>query len=159
MCTTELGSVAKLQSEFAARGAKTIALSVDSLESHTSTRRRLVSTTRSVVLAVPANAENASLFARNPRIADWIKDIDETQACTVDFPIIADEDKKVSTLYGMLHPNAEDTMAGKLYDARATVPFPSRPYPCPNTRSTPVYSSGRSAPSSGSRPRRRSRRC
>lgn len=39
----------------------------------------------------------------------WRKDIDETQNCTVDFPIIADEDKKVANLYGMLHPNASAT--------------------------------------------------
>lgn len=39
----------------------------------------------------------------------WRKDIDETQNCTVDFPIIADEDKKVANLYGMLHPKASTT--------------------------------------------------
>ncbi len=38
----------------------------------------------------------------------WIKDINETQKTTVNFPIIADEDKKVSTLYDMIHPNAND---------------------------------------------------
>lgn len=37
---------------------------------------------------------------------NWIKDIDETQNCTVDFPIIADKDKKVSELYDFIHPNA-----------------------------------------------------
>ena len=36
----------------------------------------------------------------------WIKDINETQDCTVNFPIIADADKKVATLYDMIHPNA-----------------------------------------------------
>jgi alkyl hydroperoxide reductase subunit AhpC len=36
----------------------------------------------------------------------WIKDINETQGCEVNFPIIADEDKKVATLYDMIHPNA-----------------------------------------------------
>ena len=36
----------------------------------------------------------------------WIRDINETQNCTVDFPIIADEDKKVASLYHMIHPNA-----------------------------------------------------
>ncbi len=40
---------------------------------------------------------------------DWRKDIDETQHVTVDFPIIADEDKTVANLYGMLHPNASAT--------------------------------------------------
>lgn len=39
----------------------------------------------------------------------WIKDINETQNCNVDFPIIADEDKNVATLYDMIHPNASAT--------------------------------------------------
>lgn len=39
---------------------------------------------------------------------DWIKDINETQNTTVNFPIIADEDRKVSELYDMIHPNADD---------------------------------------------------
>ena len=41
---------------------------------------------------------------------EWIKDINETQNCVVNFPIIADSDKKVSDLYDMIHPNASDTM-------------------------------------------------
>lgn len=40
----------------------------------------------------------------------WIKDINETQDTTVNFPIIADEDRKVSSLYDMIHPNADDKM-------------------------------------------------
>ncbi|MGD1940836.1 MAG: peroxiredoxin [Leptolyngbyaceae cyanobacterium] len=36
----------------------------------------------------------------------WISDIDETQGTVVNYPIVADEDKKVSDLYGMIHPNA-----------------------------------------------------
>lgn len=40
---------------------------------------------------------------------EWIGDINETQNTTVNFPIIADADKKVSELYGMLHPNAANT--------------------------------------------------
>ena len=40
---------------------------------------------------------------------DWIKDINETQNTEVNFPLIADEDKKVSNLYDMIHPNANDT--------------------------------------------------
>ena len=39
----------------------------------------------------------------------WVNDINETQNCTVDFPIIADEDRKVANLYGMIHPNASET--------------------------------------------------
>ena len=38
---------------------------------------------------------------------EWIKDINETQQTIVNFPIIADEDKKVSTLYDMIHPKAD----------------------------------------------------
>lgn len=39
----------------------------------------------------------------------WIKDINETQNTQVNFPIIADEDRKVSDLYDMIHPNANET--------------------------------------------------
>jgi len=40
----------------------------------------------------------------------WIKDINETQNTTVNFPLIADEDKKVATLYDMIHPNANSKL-------------------------------------------------
>lgn len=40
----------------------------------------------------------------------WIKDINETQKTTVNFPIIADEDRKVSELYDMIHPNADSQL-------------------------------------------------
>jgi thioredoxin-dependent peroxiredoxin len=72
VCTTELGLVGALQDEFQKRNVKTIALSVDGVESH----------------------------------QGWIKDIDETQNTTVNYPILADDDKTVSNLYGMLHPNS-----------------------------------------------------
>jgi len=39
----------------------------------------------------------------------WVKDINETQNCDVNFPIIADEDRHVATLYDMIHPNASAT--------------------------------------------------
>jgi alkyl hydroperoxide reductase subunit AhpC len=39
----------------------------------------------------------------------WIKDINETQNCNVNFPIIADADRTVATLYDMIHPNASVT--------------------------------------------------
>lgn len=42
--------------------------------------------------------------------AEWIKDINEVQNTTVNFPIIADEDKKVSDLYDMIHPNADNNL-------------------------------------------------
>ena len=37
---------------------------------------------------------------------EWIKDIEETQNCKVNYPIIADENKEVAVLYDMIHPNA-----------------------------------------------------
>jgi peroxiredoxin len=40
----------------------------------------------------------------------WIGDINETQNTTVNFPIIADEDKKVAKLYDMIHPNADNNL-------------------------------------------------
>lgn len=76
VCTTELGYTAKLKDEFAKRGVKAIALSVDDVESH----------------------------------KGWINDINETQNTTVNFPIIADQDRKVSTLYDFIHPNASETL-------------------------------------------------
>lgn len=76
VCTTELGAVAKLKSEFDKRNVKVIALSVDSVESH----------------------------------KGWVKDINETQCCLVNYPIIADENKRVSLLYDMVHPLASETM-------------------------------------------------
>lgn len=39
----------------------------------------------------------------------WIGDINETQNTTVNYPIIADADRKVSGLYDMIHPNASET--------------------------------------------------
>lgn len=39
----------------------------------------------------------------------WVNDINETQNCTVDFPIIADESREVAELYDMIHPNASAT--------------------------------------------------
>lgn len=40
----------------------------------------------------------------------WIGDINETQSTTINYPIIADEDKKVSELYDMIHPNADNNL-------------------------------------------------
>jgi alkyl hydroperoxide reductase subunit AhpC len=39
----------------------------------------------------------------------WAKDIEETQGAALNFPLIADPDKKVANLYDMIHPNASDT--------------------------------------------------
>jgi alkyl hydroperoxide reductase subunit AhpC len=40
---------------------------------------------------------------------NWIRDIEETQGVAVNFPLLADSDRSVSTMYGMIHPNADDT--------------------------------------------------
>lgn len=40
----------------------------------------------------------------------WVEDINETQGCEVNYPILADADRKVSKLYDMIHPNASDTL-------------------------------------------------
>jgi alkyl hydroperoxide reductase subunit AhpC len=76
VCTTELGFTAKLKDEFARRGVKAIALSVDPVDSH----------------------------------VKWIDDINVTQNTQVNFPILADADRKVSDLYDLIHPNANDTL-------------------------------------------------
>ena len=76
VCTTELGTVAKLKPEFDKRNVRVIALSVDDVASHNR----------------------------------WLNDIEETQGTEVSFPILGDADRKVSTLYDMIHPNASDTL-------------------------------------------------
>lgn len=75
VCTTELGLVAKLKSEFDKRNVKAIAVSVDDVKSH----------------------------------KGWVGDIEETQHTKLNFPILGDADKKVSTLYDMIHPDLSDT--------------------------------------------------
>ncbi|GAB4368341.1 MAG: peroxiredoxin [Kiloniellaceae bacterium] len=40
----------------------------------------------------------------------WVGDIEETQGCALNFPLLADPDRKVANLYGMIHPNANDTL-------------------------------------------------
>ncbi|MBA2252415.1 MAG: peroxiredoxin [Nitrospirales bacterium] len=76
VCTTELGTMARIMPEFKKRNVKVLAISVDPIDSH----------------------------------KGWIKDINETQNCTVSYPIIADPEKKVAQLYDMIHPNALDNM-------------------------------------------------
>ena len=41
---------------------------------------------------------------------EWLKDIKETQGHAVNYPLICDSDKKISDKYGMIHPNASDTL-------------------------------------------------
>ena len=76
VCTTELGTVARLKAEFAKRNTKVIGLSVDPLDAH----------------------------------ERWSGDIEHVTGFRPNFPMIADADRKVSDLYGMIHPNASDTM-------------------------------------------------
>ncbi len=74
ICTTELGTVAKMMPEFDRRNIKVLGLSVDSLASH----------------------------------EGWLKDIEETQGVVLNFPLLADEDRTVADMYGMMHPNSDD---------------------------------------------------
>ncbi len=76
VCTTELGTVAKLKPEFDKRNVKVAGLSVDGLADH----------------------------------EQWSGDIEETQGVALNFPLLADADRKVSNLYGMIHPNADNTL-------------------------------------------------
>jgi alkyl hydroperoxide reductase subunit AhpC len=41
---------------------------------------------------------------------DWSRDIEETQGYALNFPLIADQDRKIAMLYGMIRPGAADTM-------------------------------------------------
>lgn len=98
VCTTELGEVARLKSEFDKRGVKVIGLSVDSLSEH----------------------------------KGWSSDIHETQGYALNFPLIADEDRKVSKLYDMIHPKADNTFTVRsvfVIDAnkkiRLTIQYPA----------------------------------
>jgi thioredoxin-dependent peroxiredoxin len=75
VCTTELGTVARLKPEWDKRNVKVIGLSVDPLKDH----------------------------------EGWSKDIEETQGAKLNFPLIADPERKISNLYGMIHPNADST--------------------------------------------------
>lgn len=63
---------------------------------------------------------------------NWIKDIEETQACSVEFPILADEQKEISQLYDMIHPNASETVTvrslfviGPDKKVKLTITYPS----------------------------------
>ena len=76
VCTTELGAVAKLKSEFDKRNVKVVGLSVDKVGDH----------------------------------EKWSEDIKETQGVAVNFPLIDDASRKVSDLYDMIHPEADNTM-------------------------------------------------
>jgi alkyl hydroperoxide reductase subunit AhpC len=76
VCTTELGRLSALKSEFDKRNVKVLGLSVDPLGAH----------------------------------KEWANDIKETQGHALNFPLVADPDRKVANLYGMIHPKANDTL-------------------------------------------------
>ncbi len=44
----------------------------------------------------------------------WIEDMEETQTTKLNYPILADSEHKISDLYGMIHPNANKTLTGRV---------------------------------------------
>tara|TARA_R110002072_G_scaffold150953_3_gene299796 strand:- start:6954 stop:7592 length:639 start_codon:yes stop_codon:yes gene_type:complete len=76
VCTTELGTVARLKPEFDQRDVKVLGLSVDPLSDHHA----------------------------------WAKDIEETQGTALNFPLLADADRRVATLYDMIPASAENNL-------------------------------------------------
>jgi alkyl hydroperoxide reductase subunit AhpC len=76
VCTTELGRVAALKSEFDKRNTKVVGLSVDGLSDH----------------------------------EKWGQDIEDVTGSKLNFPLVADKGREVADKYGMIHPNASDTM-------------------------------------------------
>jgi thioredoxin-dependent peroxiredoxin len=68
---------------------------------------------RTAKLAQEFAARNTKVLALSVDDVDshrgWIQDINETQHTTVNFPIIADKDRKVAELYDMIHPNASES--------------------------------------------------
>jgi alkyl hydroperoxide reductase subunit AhpC len=87
VCTTELGTMARLQPEFAKRNTKIIGLSVDPVGDH----------------------------------EKWAVDIEETQSCRVNYPMIGDPQLKVAKLYGMLPAGSGDSSSGRSAADNATV--------------------------------------
>lgn len=87
VCTTELGTMAKMEPEFAKRNCKIIGLSVDPVESH----------------------------------LKWEKDIEETQNCTVTYPMIGDTDLAVAKLYDMLPADETGGCDGRTAATNQTV--------------------------------------
>ena len=82
VCTTEIGRVANLQKEFEKRNAKVLVLSV-------------------------GTKPNMSPLESH---REWIKDVNETQDATVEFPLVEYPNKNIANAYDMIHPNANDTL-------------------------------------------------
>ncbi|PVZ72285.1 peroxiredoxin [Pelagibaculum spongiae] len=87
VCTTELGYMAKLETEFSKRNCKIIGLSIDSVEDHLA----------------------------------WIGDIEETQRCKVNYPMIGDTQLEVAKQYDMIHPNASGDASTRKAPDNATI--------------------------------------
>lgn len=87
VCTTELGTMARLQPEFSRRNTKIIGLSVDPVGDH----------------------------------KKWVADIEETQGCTVNYPLIGDPQLEVAKLYGMLPAESGDRSEGRTAADNSTV--------------------------------------
>jgi len=88
VCTTELGTMARLQPDFSKRNTKIIGLSVDPVGDH----------------------------------KKWAADIEETQGCTVNYPLIGDPTLEIAKLYGMLPAaSGERSSAGRTAADNATV--------------------------------------
>jgi alkyl hydroperoxide reductase subunit AhpC len=75
VCTTELGEVARLKSEFDKRNTKVLGLSVDPLDSHQA----------------------------------WASDIGDVSGHPLNYPLIADPDRKIADAYDLIHPGISDT--------------------------------------------------
>jgi thioredoxin-dependent peroxiredoxin len=91
VCTTELGTVARLKPQFDNRNAKVIALSVDPVDRH----------------------------------LEWSSDIARTQGAALNFPLLADVDRRISSLLGLIHPNASDTVIDPAKRVRLTLTYPA----------------------------------
>ena len=87
VCTTELGTMARLQPEFSKRDTKIIGLSVDPVSAH----------------------------------EKWNADIEETQGCRLNYPMIGDPQLEVAKLYGMLPYDSGNSSAGRSAADNATV--------------------------------------
>jgi alkyl hydroperoxide reductase subunit AhpC len=79
VCTTELGRVANLKKQFEKKGAKIIAISVDSMEAH----------------------------------KGWIPDINDTQKTKINYPIIADPERRIAMQCDMLDPTSKDNLTAR----------------------------------------------
>jgi len=87
VCTTELGTMARMKADFDKRGVKIIGLSVDPVDDH----------------------------------KKWLKDIEETQGASVNYPMIGDADLKVAKLYDMLPADTAGDAKGRTAATNATV--------------------------------------